>query len=123
MKRLIPLASLVLVGTVHAFGAGSYVASKDDKTVADMVTRWASQDGRVVKWEAGYDLPIRDAERVTAEAHLERAKTLDAAVERLGTLLADVFPEMPPLAPCVYGEGKVYMVIRTVDQSCEKSAH
>ena len=112
-------------GTASAVDTGRYVASTEDKTVAGMVTRWGAQDGRAVKWAAGYDVEIRSAEGITNEAHLQSATTLVDAVQSFVKLLAakpetgELSRKLSPLVPCIYSEGKVYMVVRPLSESCE----
>ncbi|MBA9859441.1 TcpQ domain-containing protein [Ralstonia insidiosa] len=124
MDKLIALALLVVASAANAADTGRYVASKEDKTVAGMVTRWGAQDGRVVRWDAGYDVEIRSAEGITSEAHLQSASSLIDAVQRIVKLLAtkpvadDLSRKLNPLAPCVYSEGEVYMIVRPLSESC-----
>lgn len=120
MKKLIALAFMILASAASAADAGRYVASKNDKTFAGMVERWAAQDGRGVKWEAA-DVEILDAESVNHDAHLRSASTFDEAVQRALKSLAEASQnrnDLPPLQACKYSEGKVYMVIHDLRESC-----
>lgn len=129
MGKLIGLVLMALASTANATDTGRYVASKEDKTFAAMVTRWGAQDGLVVKWNAGYDVEIGSAESVTGAAHLRSASTLVDAVQRVVKLLAsmpevgDLSRKLSPLTPCVYKDGQVYLVVRPLSESCDKSVH
>lgn len=128
MKKLIVLALMILASAASAAETGRYLASNEDETVAGMVTRWGTQDGRAVRWDAIYDVAIRDAAGINKAAHLESASTLDDAVKRVLKVLAEVSEtgelrgRHAPLASCVYNDGEVYMVIRMLGDSCRKAA-
>ena len=128
MKALIAFALTILASVAGAAEAGRYVAVDGDKTVGAMVERWAAQDGKVIRWDALYDVEIRNAEGFTQKAGLQSASTLEDAVHHAVKLLAEesvsgeIHGRPMPMTPCVYREGKVYMVIQTMDEPCRKSA-
>jgi len=128
MKALIAVALTILASAAGAAEAGRYVAVDGDKTVGAMVARWAAQDGKVIRWDALYDVEIRNADGITQKAGLQSASTLDDAVQRVVSLLAEksmsgeIHGRPMPLTQCVYSDGKVHMVIQTMDEPCRKSA-
>lgn len=125
MEKLIALVLLVVATTANAEDTGRYVALTTDETVAGMVARWGTQDDRVVKWAAGFDVEIGSAEEVTNGAHLESASSLVDAVQRIIKLLAtnpisgEPSRKATPLLSCVYSERDPYIVVRPLSESCD----
>ncbi|ANJ76248.1 hypothetical protein PQH03_28200 [Ralstonia insidiosa] len=131
MKKLLAVALMMVVVVAkanvnaNAGDTGRYRALPSDKTVAGLVTRLGAQDGLVVKWAAGYDVEVDSAEAFTNEANLSSASSLVEAVQRIVKLLAtkpvagELVPKETPLVACVYAEGKGYIVVRPVGESCE----
>ena len=124
MKTLLAFVLVMLACTASAKDTGRYVALNGDKTVRTMVERWAAQDGQVIRWDALYDIEIHNADGFTQKASLQSASTLDEAVQRVVRLLAEesvsgeIHGHPMPLTPCIYSEGKVHMVIQTMDAPC-----
>lgn len=114
------VAILVLLMSI-AFGAKAadadrFSASAQDKTVSDLVKRWASDDGRSARWESAVDFPIKDFKELNRVARLGSAENVSVAFARLSKAIENDVPEnAPPLFACEFKD-KVVIIVRSVGQ-------
>lgn len=128
LKFLAALGLAVLSVTANAQGS-AWMVNAQDKSLSDLVERWAQVEGRHAKWEARGDFPIVNAERLNAAAKFQMATSMADAVERLLASMKNVSsvqgagldPKDMGYFACSFATGDVAVVIRSHGQpDCAK---
>ncbi|HEP6430616.1 hypothetical protein [Burkholderia arboris] len=124
MKKTVFALLLAVVSVAAHAEVGRYVATDADTSVSELVSRWAAQDGRTVKWEATGDLPLHNAAHLNAKGQLATATSLDDAFELVAKFARDEKPDAPVLFACAFQRGTVALLVREVGQpECGKPLH
>ena len=119
-KTLIFVLMVLLTNGANAAEAGQFLATTKDKTLSDLVKRWAAIDGHFAKWEATIDYPINDAEALNNAARLNQAKNIKTAFDRVAKVMYYEPNVGVPLFACSH-DGKVSIVVRSIRQpECNK---
>jgi hypothetical protein len=67
--------------------SGRYVATYQDTSVAQMLTRWAAEDGKTIAWYAPNQYPISNPQALNQQAGLAQARNISDAFSRVGMFL------------------------------------
>jgi hypothetical protein len=119
-KTLIFVLMMLLTTGANAAEAGQFLATTKDKTVSDLIKRWATIDGHFAKWEATVDYPINDAEALNDAARLNQAKNIRTAFDRVANFMFNEPNVGVPLFACNY-DGNISIVVRSAGQpECNK---